>query len=213
MRAITPEQREAAAANAAALRAQSGGGTYGALPTAGGPPDYFGPYPNFANSQLPKLDATGNITPGIGIRKFVSKLPGLGSANQNEIGQYIPVAVKDTVSYSGSDYYIIALVQYSERLHPDLPNTTLREYVQLETPNMTVGSRHIALKYPNNTPITDSHGQVFAYDYPHYLGPLIIAQANVPTRVKFINYLPEHGEWWGPVHPRRYHNNGSRRRT
>ncbi len=126
MRAITQEQREAAAANAKAkgLGEPQEGGKYGLSPVPGGVPDYFGPYSNYANSQLPVLDSTGNITPGIGIRKFVSRLPGLTSAGANEIGQYIPVAVNDTISYPGSDYYEIALVQFTEKMHPDLPNTT-----------------------------------------------------------------------------------------
>ena len=46
-----------------------------------------------------------------GMRKFVDGLPGLGPAGANNLGQYIPVAVKDTLSFPGSDYYEIALVR------------------------------------------------------------------------------------------------------
>ena len=42
-----------------------------------------------------------------GIRKFVDRLPGLGIANANARGQYIPVAVPDTTTYPGADYYEI----------------------------------------------------------------------------------------------------------
>ena len=45
-------------------------------------------------------------------------------------------------------------------------------------------SKHIALKYLDGTPILDSvtHQQVYAYENPHYLGPLIIAQKDKPVR-------------------------------
>lgn len=125
------------------------------------------------------------------LKKFVDSLPGLGSANANNLGQYIPVAVADKASYPGSDYYEIALVQYTEKMHTDLPATTLRGYVQLETPVNAGSSKHVALKYPNGSPILDLNGkQVFAYDVPHYLGPTISAMKNTPTRIKFTNYLP-----------------------
>ena len=48
------------------------------------------------------------------------------------LGQYMPIAVPDTTTFPGTDYYVIALVQYREQLHSDLPETLLREYVQLE---------------------------------------------------------------------------------
>ena len=51
--------------------------------------------PNFANSP--------------NIRKFVDSLPGLGSANANNLGQYIPIATPDTTTFPGSDYYEIGL--------------------------------------------------------------------------------------------------------
>ncbi len=68
-----------------------------------------------------------------GIRKFMDTLPGLGSANHNNLGNYIPVAVKDTTSYPGSDYYRIGVVNYSGQMHFDLPATTqLRGYEDLQ---------------------------------------------------------------------------------
>ncbi|MBI5376969.1 MAG: putative Ig domain-containing protein [Candidatus Schekmanbacteria bacterium] len=130
----------------------------------GGTPDYFGIYPNYANSPLPTVDPVTGAVSG-GIRKFVDSLPGLGAANANNLGQYIPVAIPDTTTYPGSDYYEIELVEYAEKLHSDLPATKLRGYRQTNTTDATVS-------------------------VPHYLGPLIIAQKDRPTRIKFTNSLP-----------------------
>jgi hypothetical protein len=58
------------------------------------------------------------------LRKYVIGLPGLGTSGANEIGQYIPVAVPDTNSFRGSDYYKLVAGQYTEQLHPDLPKAT-----------------------------------------------------------------------------------------
>lgn len=129
-----------------------------------GMPDYYGATPNYANSPLPLLDPTTGAVSG-GIRKFVDTLPGLGAAAANDLGQYIPVAVADTTTYPGSDYYVIELGQYTEQMHADLPPTTLRGYRQLNGPNGTA--------------------EPF-----HYLGPIIVAQKDHPVRVKFINSLP-----------------------
>jgi FtsP/CotA-like multicopper oxidase with cupredoxin domain len=141
-------------------------------------PDYFGAVPNYANSPL-------------GIRKFVDSLPGLGVAQINDLGQYLPVAVADTTTYPGSDYYEIALVQYREKLHADLPATTVRGYVQVETASNVATSQHVALTYPDGTPIRDLAGDpVYAYTAAQYLGPTIVAQRDRPVRLKFTNYLP-----------------------
>ncbi|HEX5808279.1 MAG TPA: hypothetical protein VFY25_06395, partial [Anaerolineales bacterium] len=72
--------------------------------------------------------STQNIDITGGIRKFVDTLPGLNAANN--LGQSIPVAVPDTTTYPGSDYYVIELGQYTEKMHSDLPPTTLRGYRQ-----------------------------------------------------------------------------------
>jgi FtsP/CotA-like multicopper oxidase with cupredoxin domain len=100
-----------------------------------------------------------------GIRKFVDSLPGLGPANANNLGQYLPVAVPDTTTYPGSDYYIIELRQYTEKMHSDLPLTTLRGYVQVNSAGVAIA------------PI-------------HYLGPIIVATRDRPVRIKFTNKLP-----------------------
>jgi FtsP/CotA-like multicopper oxidase with cupredoxin domain len=102
------------------------------------------------------------VTMAGGLKKFVDGLPGLGSGAANNLGQYIPVAVPDTATYAGSDYYVIELGQYTEKMHSDLKPTTLRGYRQA---NM------------GGTPY-------------HYLGPAIVATKNRPVRILFRNLLP-----------------------
>jgi FtsP/CotA-like multicopper oxidase with cupredoxin domain len=108
---------------------------------------------------------TSTVVAGTGMRKFVDGMPGLGAANANDLGQYIPVAVPDKTSYPGSDYYEIELGQYSEKMHKDLPATMLRGYRQTNTTDATVSKFN-------------------------YLGPTIVAQEGTPVRVKFTNNLP-----------------------
>jgi FtsP/CotA-like multicopper oxidase with cupredoxin domain len=127
-------------------------------PGPGGVPDYFGTTPNWA------------FTPPI--RKFVDTLPGLGAANANNLGNYIPVGKPDTVTYPGSDYYEIELRQYTQQLHSDLPPTTLRGYVQVNSGTDASG---------HNTLLPDPI---------HYLGPIINARKDRPVRIKFTNKLP-----------------------
>jgi FtsP/CotA-like multicopper oxidase with cupredoxin domain len=130
------------------LHAGPGGGTYYANSPAGG-------------------------ASGTALRKFVDSLPGLGASSANNLGQYLPVAVADTITYPGSDYYEIAIREYAERMHSDLPKATrLRGYVQT-----------------NNG--TDAAGQnTVAPAGIHYLGPIIVAQRDRPVRIKFTNDLP-----------------------
>lgn len=136
-------------------------------------PDYFG-NANWAYSPP--------------LTKFVDAMPGLGSSNANALGQYIPVAIPDTVTYPGSDYYEIAVVQFEERMHSELPPTTLRGYVQLST-NMVPGSR-VNLFYKNKPVLMNDGSQAQGVDAPHYLGPAIISTRNRPVRIKFYNLLP-----------------------
>ena len=148
-RKITQEQREAAADRLAAAREAFAESQQDApnIPVPPAPydvPDYFG-VANWANSPP--------------LRKFIDPLPSL------------PLAVADTITYPGSDYYEISLRQYTQQLHADLPPTTLRGYVQ--TNNGTNGSGQNVINPP---PI-------------QYLGPLIIAQKNRPVRIKFTNEL------------------------
>ena len=84
-------------------------------------------------------------------------MPLLGPAGANNIiqahgaGQYIPVAVPETRTFSGqaADYYEIALVEFTEKMHSDLPPTRLRGYVQLST---TIPGTGIPLTNPDGTP-------------------------------------------------------------
>jgi FtsP/CotA-like multicopper oxidase with cupredoxin domain len=109
--------------------------------------------PNFANSP--------------NLRKFVDSLPGLGAANANNLGNYIPVATPDVSTYPGSDYYEIGLKDYQQQLHSDLPlaGTQLRGYYQING--------------------LDNSAQ--------YLGPLVIAHRDRPVRFKFVNELGING--------------------
>jgi len=189
-------------------------------------PHYFGPYPNFATSQLPIVTyatngsiivttttsttiyntATGTVTttttttntstPNLvvssvtgGIMKFIDSLPGLGPAGANNLGQYIPLAVPDTTTYNGSDYYEIAVVEYRQQMHSNLTATKLRGYVQLET--SVIKGLSWPLTYLDGTPIMKPDGTpAISVDKPRYLGPFIIAQKDRPVRIKFYNLLP-----------------------
>ena len=145
-----------------------------------------------------------------GLRKFVDKLPLLGPTGANNLGQYIPVGVADKTSYPGSDYYEIALVEYTEQMHSDLPPTRLQGYVQLNSPG---APGNVALIDPDGFPITLPNGQpALGVTKPHYLGPLLVANGRahgvlgdagkpVPVRVKFYNLLPtnERGDLFLPV--------------
>ncbi|HXU94320.1 MAG TPA: choice-of-anchor D domain-containing protein [Gallionella sp.] len=157
-------------------------------------PTYYANSPSGVRPDLsPTALAGATVNTGTALRKFVDTLPGLGAAGVNNLGQYIPLAVPDKTTYPGSDYYELGIVEYTEKMHSNLPKaTTLRGYVQLETPANAATSKHIALTYPDLTPILDAAGkQVFAVDNPHYLGPLISATKGVPVRVKYSNLLPK----------------------
>ena len=99
-----------------------------------------------------------------GIRKFVDALPNLVLGVQTILGSSFQVAVPDTTTYTGSDYYEIHLRQYTEKMHTDLPPTTLRGYVQVR----------------NGVDVAPIH----------YLGPIIVATRDRPVRIKFVNELP-----------------------
>jgi FtsP/CotA-like multicopper oxidase with cupredoxin domain len=202
MRSTTQAQREAAAARAAAARAAAVRAAkpnaavlqeatqLRAAPGPGVTPDYFGINPNYANSPLPTINP-GTLAVSGGIRKFIDRLPGLSAANANGLGQYIPIANPDTVKYPGSDYYEIALVEYSEQMHSDLKNadgtphkTRLRGYVQTNN-----GTNTAICGGPSQPACTTAHNTL-APSPVHYLGPLIIARKDRPTRILFTNNLP-----------------------
>ena len=206
------------------------GAGFGSAATLGGvaaqPQTYYANSPSGPIPVLTTAAPTGTVradgsglknvaTSGTLMRKFVDKLPGFGAANANLLGQYIPLAVAEKwVNPMGvattDDYYEIAAVEFSEKMHSDLPKATkLRGYVQLETAGNAATSKHIALTYPNGTAITDTArvtaanptGQVYAYDNPHHLGPVITASSGTAVRVKFTNYLPIGGKLFLPVDP------------
>lgn len=60
------------------------------------------------------------------LRKFVISLPGLGPSATNEIGQYIPLATNHSINFAGknTDLYNVAVGQFSQLMHPDLPGKT-----------------------------------------------------------------------------------------
>ncbi len=142
-----------------------------------------------------------------GMRKFVDAMPGLGPTGANALGQYIPVATPDPwpigcgaspAPACTADYYEIALVEYVEQMHSDLPPTRLRGYVQLST----TGAGTPLFQIDGVTPVLKPNGtQAIALDRPHYLGPVIVAKGRahgvagaagmpVPVRIKFYNLLP-----------------------
>ncbi len=109
-----------------------------------------------------------------GMRKFVDTLPGVGSANHNDLGQFIPIARADTTTFPASDYYRIGVVDYTEQMHSDLPATHLRGYADL-SPQADGGS------------------------VAHYMGPLIVASRHTPTRVELVNQIVPNSGYFLPV--------------
>jgi FtsP/CotA-like multicopper oxidase with cupredoxin domain/fibronectin type 3 domain-containing protein len=185
-RRYTQADRQAAAdrAKAKGFRRTELGKGY--LLPPGSAPHYFS-HPNYANSPLPTVDPISGLVTGGGIRKFIDGLPGLGAANANNLNQFIPVAVKDTTTYPDADYYEIAVVQYEEKMHTDLPATLLRGYVQLST--TVVPGDQVALKNVLRDGSLVDTGY-FGVTAPHYLGPAIVATKDRPVRILFRNLLP-----------------------
>ena len=121
----------------------------------------------YANSPSGISPATGSDT-GTALRKFVDSLPGLsadgGVTGANNLGQYIPIAKPiANPDFPDSDYYEIGIMNYTKKVHTDLPKATkFRGYVDLGTGAAPV---------------------------PQYLGPVIVAQRDRPVRIKFTNQL------------------------
>lgn len=122
------------------------------------------PYPIYSQDRTYSFAASVNVGGATevsgGIRKFVDALP------------LLPVAVPDTITHPGSDYYEIALREYDQQMHSDLPPTRLRGYVQ--TNSGTDGEGHNTIA---PAPI-------------QYMGPTVIARRDRPVRIKFVNELP-----------------------
>ncbi len=195
-RKTTQAQRQAAADSrkarfAAATQPRNAVSVNSAAIAAAEPVVGQGDVPDYYSLTVPNW----NYTPPL--RKFIDTLPLLTPEGSNNRGQYIPVAVPDKNAYPGltpgseSDYYEIAVVQYTQQVHSELPATTFRGYVQIDTPAIPDTPTKHALTYPDGSPILDKDGnQVFSVDRPRYLGPVIVARRDVPVRIKFTNYLP-----------------------
>ncbi len=163
-------------------------------------PTYYAGSPSGKRANIPTDSTAGPAAnnnggnTGAALRKFVDPLPGFG-ASTNKLtdgvtSKYIPIAqpekwVDGNGLTTNDDYYEIAAVEYTEKLHSDLKKpTTLRGYVQLVTPGLTA-------KGVVGTPFVTLDGQTIqVVDVPHYLGPVINATKGVPTRLKFVNMLP-----------------------
>jgi FtsP/CotA-like multicopper oxidase with cupredoxin domain len=127
----------------------------------------------------PNVDYTKpNFAYSPSIRKFVDSLPGLGApgctlgnplgtgtCNENNLGNYIPIAVPDTTTFADAQYYVIGATQYTQKLHSDLPATTLRGYRQENAPA----------------------GFTTLQNVNKYLGPAIIARTNDPSKPAEVN--------------------------
>ncbi len=151
------------------------------------------------------VGGTGYVTTG-GIQKFQDGLPMLcipdfangqtfADCADTNLGQHIPIAVADTTTFPGSDYYVIALVQHREQMHSDLAPTLLREYVQLETADNASWSKGVLLQTDlldgSSQPVLMPDGsQAVGVDDPHYMGPIIVANKDRPVRIVFYNLLP-----------------------
>ena len=138
--------------------------------------------PNFVGLNLGNGLGSGFKTPiaGSGIKKFVNALPGIPGVSSyskttlypdayptgdaNTLGQALPAAVPDTITFPGADYYVIAETEYTQKLHSDLPATHLRGYVQLNAAGNPMGANQ-------------------------YLGPIIVARKDRPVRIKLVNRL------------------------
>ena len=136
--------------------------SWGSNPAHAGPG--FGTY--YANSPAGFRTYEGlTFYTGQPLQKFVDPLPGICTPGVSDPNFCIPLAVPDTATYTGSDYYVIGLRDYTQKMHTDLPKATkLRGYYQFNT--------------------TDPNAFV-----NHYLGPLILAQKDRPVRILFKNEL------------------------
>ncbi|MEE4275289.1 MAG: multicopper oxidase domain-containing protein [Thermoleophilia bacterium] len=161
-------------------------------------------YPIFPQAREYSFGASvidmADVTITGGIRKFVDELPLLDAAGANNLGQFIPVAVPDTTTYPGSDYYEIAVIQYSEKMHSDIPATLLRGYVQLATDVVPGDQVPLSNELRDGTLVDTAR---FGVTAPHYLGPLINATKDKPVRIKFVNLLPNgvEGNLFIPMDP------------
>ena len=147
-------------------------GAGGAITAISVPPgNYAAPVVTITDPTGVDASAAASITPASGgLRKFMDALPDLKSL----------IATPDTVTFPGSDYYEIELVDYTNwRFHTDLPTTKLRGYRQT----------NFGTSSACGTACTAADNTVAPPALPSYLGPVIVATKNRPTRIKFTNNL------------------------
>ena len=124
-----------------------------------------------------------------------------GGATTHAIGKATVVGgVITAITLLGCDYYEIALVEYNQKMHTDLPATRLRGYVQLDTPE--IPGAGVALLDVNGNPILKPDSTpAIAVTNPQYMGPIIVSERDRPVRIKFFNLLPngEGGDLFLPV--------------
>ena len=108
-----------------------------------------------AAAMVPWRLAYAAFAQTIPLRKFIQPLRGLGGVTG------IPLATPNRTAYPGLDYYQIALRQFTDQLHPDLPLTRLWGYGDA------------------------APGAQF-----RHLGGVIVANRGVPVRVNVLNALP-----------------------
>lgn len=99
------------------------------------------------------------------LTKFVDSLPGLTSAGANNLGQYLTVLTPNDPGnlYPGSDYYHVVAGEFQQKLHTNLPPTTLWGYAQDGGPGDTSTK---------------------------YAGGVIVATTDKPVRLTVRNNLP-----------------------
>ena len=114
-----------------------------------------------------------------------------GGATTQAIGKATVVGgVITAITLLGCDYYEIALVEYSQKMHTNLPSTRLRGYVQLATP--VVPGAGVTLLDANNNPILKpDNTPAIAVANPQYMSPIIVSERDRPVRIKFYNLLPK----------------------
>lgn len=132
---------------------------------------YVAPTVTITDATGSGATASATITPTAGgLHKFMDALPDLKAL----------IAHPDTVTYPGSDYYEIELVDYTNwSFHADLAPTKLRGYHQT---NFGTNPACVA-------PCTAADNTVAPPPLPSYLGPVIVATKDRPTRIKFTNNL------------------------
>jgi FtsP/CotA-like multicopper oxidase with cupredoxin domain len=130
-------------------------------------PGYALPFVVSAQTFPGGSTCTGPVATGTGIQKFVDTLPLICQVSgKNNLGNCIPLAIPDTTTFPGNDYYELGVKEYASRFHTDLPG----------------GARQRGYRQINTTHPDASKN--------YFLGPLILGQSYRPVRMKLVNELP-----------------------